>query len=71
MLTRDKIVIMNFTGAYEKQSFYRGLNAVWLELKDLKGTNCYCDQEAEAAIRKRIRFMEPSAAPPSHAPCPV
>ena len=60
MLTRDKIVIMNFTGAYEKQSFYRGLNAVWLELKDLKGTNCYCDQEAEAAIRERIRFMEPS-----------
>ena len=51
---------MNFTGVYENQEFYQDLGAVWLELGDIQGTNCYCDEEAEAAIKERISLMEPS-----------
>ena len=51
---------MNFTGAYEKQEFYGDLGAVWLDLRDIQGTNCYCDEEAEAAIKERIRQWGPS-----------
>lgn len=47
----NNIVIMNFTGVYENQEFYQDLGAVWLELGDIQGTNCYCDEEAEAAIK--------------------
>ena len=50
-LENNNIVIMNFTGAYEKQEFYGDLGAVWLDLRDIQGTNCYCDEEAEAAIK--------------------
>ena len=56
----NNIVIMNFTGVYENQEFYQDLGAVWLELGDIQGTNCYCDEEAEAAIKERISLMEPS-----------
>ena len=59
-LENNNIVIMNFTGAYEKQEFYGDLGAVWLDLRDIQGTNCYCDEEAEAAIKERIRPMGPS-----------
>ena len=43
-LENNNIVIMNFTGAYEKQEFYGDLGAVWLDLRDIQGTNCYCDE---------------------------
>ena len=56
----NNIVIMNFTGVFENQEFYQDLGAVWLELGDIQGTNCYCDEEAEAAIKERISLMEPS-----------
>ena len=59
-LKNNNIVIMNFTGVYENQEFYQDLGAVWLELGDIQGTNCYCDEEAEAAIKERISLMEPS-----------
>lgn len=59
-LKNNNIVIMNFTGVYENQEFYQELGAVWLELGDIQGTNCYCDEEAEAAIKERISLMEPS-----------
>ena len=49
-LKNNNIVIMNFTGVYENQEFYQDLGAVWLELGDIQGTNCYCDEEAEAAL---------------------
>ena len=32
-LENNNIVIMNFTGAYEKQEFYGDLGAVWLDLR--------------------------------------
>lgn len=56
----NNIVIMNFTGVYENQEFYKDLGAVWLDLRDIQGTNCYCDGEAEAAIKERISLMGPS-----------
>ena len=59
-LKNNNIVIMNFTGVYENQEFYQDLGAVWLELGDIQGTNCYCDEEAEAALKERMSLMEPS-----------
>ena len=53
------IIIMNFSGAYEEQSFYRDYEAEWLDLRDVQGTNCYCDGEAEAVIRSRIKEYGP------------
>ena len=51
-------VIMNFSGIYKYQNFYKNYaeeEIVWTELSDLSGCNCYCDAEASDRIRKEIQ----------------
>ena len=51
-------VIMNFSGIYKNQSFYKDhaeKEIFWTELSDLSGCNCYCDAEASDRIRKEIQ----------------
>ena len=53
------LVIMNFSGVYEAEGFYKNHGHVWVDCKDIKGTNCYCDEEGENAIREAIRELGP------------
>lgn len=51
-------VIMNFSGIYKNQNFYKNYaeeEKFWTELSDLSGCNCYCDAEASDRIRKEIQ----------------
>ena len=50
-------VIMNFSGIYKNQYFYKNYaeEIFWTELSDLSGCNCYCDAEASDRIRKEIQ----------------
>ncbi len=52
-------VIMNFSHVYEEEDFYGDERAVWIDCSDIPGTDCYCTEEAEAAIRSRIRDFPP------------
>lgn len=49
-----KTLIMDFSGIYEEQQFWKGKEASWVEARDIPGTNCYCDEEAMNEIRSRI-----------------
>ena len=53
------LVIMNFSGVYEAEGFYKNHGHVWVDCKDIKGTSCYCDEEGENAIREAIRELGP------------
>ena len=55
---KPSITIMNFSGIYEKESFYLETDHSWLDMKHLSGTNCYCDDEAMDAIREKIVSLE-------------
>lgn len=51
-------VIMNFSGIYKNQSFYKNhaeQEIFWTELSDLSGCNCYCDAEAADRICGEIQ----------------
>ena len=51
-------VIMNFSGIYKNQSFYKNYaekEIFWTELSDLSGCNCYCDAEAADRICEEIQ----------------
>ena len=53
-------VIMNFSGIYKNQNFYKNYaeeEISWTELSDLSGCNCYCDAEASDRIRKEIQVF--------------
>jgi arginase family enzyme len=53
-----RTVIQDFTGVYAEQPFMQGLRGHdgtrYIDCTDIPGTDCYCDDEAVEAIRKRI-----------------
>ncbi len=52
-------IIMNFTDVYREESFYQHEKFKWIDCKDIKGTNCICDNEAEKEIRQCIALYPP------------
>ena len=52
------IIICNFSSVYGNQPFMEGLRrsgeATWIDLSGVSGTDCYCDDEAEASIRTKM-----------------
>lgn len=76
MQNQIPIIIMNFSGIYEEENFWRiseksaadeyiiKENTVtaetqisWMELRDISGTNCYCDEEAITEIGRRMENL--------------
>ena len=57
-----KVVIQDFTGVYAEQPFMQKLresaatdnNLHWLDCTKIEGTDCYCDDEAQATINKMM-----------------
>lgn len=53
-----KIVVQDFTGVYAEQPFMQGLreqeNSRYINCANIPGTDCYCDDDAVAAIREQI-----------------
>lgn len=52
-------VIMDFTGTYGEQPFARAGNFNWLDCRGIQGTDCYCDEEGEAALGELIAAFSP------------
>lgn len=50
----DKYIVMNFSNIYENQSFKNNENAEYIDVSDIIGTDCYCDDAASGDIRARI-----------------
>lgn len=55
MQKQTSIVLMNFSGIYKEERFWKGGQVSWIEVQDICGTNCYCDDEAIAEISKRTK----------------
>lgn len=52
------VTICNFSNVYGNQPYLEGLKlsgkATWIDLSDTSGTDCYCDDEAVAAINGEL-----------------
>ncbi len=57
-MPQDICTIQDFTGVYTEQPFMQELRGHdgtrYIDCTDIPGTDCYCDNEAVEAIRKRI-----------------
>ena len=49
-----QIFLMDLSGAYETQKFWKEEQSIWIRLGDLSGTNCYCDEPAVQVIKEKI-----------------
>ena len=55
-----KIDVLNFSGIYEREDFYKDLSDVrFLEFKEISGTNCMCDDAARDEIMTRLKDSDP------------
>jgi arginase family enzyme len=54
MNNANPVVIMDFSGIYQQEIFWKGLDAEWISVRDIPGTNCYCDSEAMERLREAI-----------------
>ena len=51
-MRKKQVVLMNFSGIYETESFYETVpqeNRIWLDCRTIPGTNCYCDEEGKGS----------------------
>lgn len=51
---KNEIVMMDFSGIYEEEKFWKEEKVSWVNARDISGTNCYCDEEARMALREKI-----------------
>ena len=58
MTEKNEIVLMNFTGVYKEQEFYREEKISWVDVQGLSGCSCYCDGEAQEILEKKIAEKE-------------
>lgn len=52
-------LIMDFTGVYRDDPFFMQHDFRWLDCRDLRGTSCYCDEEAVKQLRERMAAYSP------------
>lgn len=50
-------IIMNFSNVYIGQDFIHDDNSIYMDMSDITGTDCYCDDDAAAEIKGRIGNM--------------
>ncbi|WP_163438536.1 arginase family protein [Fibrobacter succinogenes] len=59
------VTVQDFTGVYSEQPFMQGLlesaatdkNIHWFDCTQIDGTDCYCDDEAQAILRQQIESV--------------
>ena len=51
---QKKMTVMDFTGIYENEKFYKHKNIEWLDFRELQGVYGYCSQQARKSIEDKI-----------------
>ena len=48
------VVLLNFTGVYNYEPFAQRHGIIHVDCRDMKGVDCYCDEEGLGEIRRRL-----------------
>ena len=54
---KDQIVILDFSGIYQEEQFWKEENVIWADVREISGTNCYCDQEAVKELEEKLEDL--------------
>lgn len=55
----NELVIMNFSNVYLEETFYRQKRVVWVNVTDITGVDCFCDNEAAKRLTQRMADLSP------------
>ena len=48
---QKKMTVMDFTGIYENENFYKHKNIEWLDFRELQGVYGYCSHKQEKVLK--------------------
>lgn len=48
------IIVLDFSGVYDFETFASSRNIIRVDCKDLKGVDCYCDEEGREKLHRRL-----------------
>lgn len=48
------IIVLDFSGVYDSEAFASSRNIIRVDCKDLKGVDCYCDEEGREKLHRRL-----------------
>ena len=54
MKKKIPIILLNFTGVYELEAFASNKNIIHVDCRDMKGVDCYCDEEGSEELHRRL-----------------
>lgn len=54
MKKKIPVILLNFTGVYELEAFASNKNMIHVDCRDMKGVDCYCDEEAREELHRRL-----------------
>ena len=50
MIKKLPIILLNFTGIYNYESFASNRNITHVDCSDINGVDCYCDEQAREEL---------------------
>ena len=54
MTKKLPIILLNFSGVYDYESFASSQNIIHVDCRGLNGTDCYCDEEGREELRRLL-----------------
>ena len=48
------IIVLDFSGVYDFEAFASSRNIIRVDCKDLKGVDCYCDEDGREKLHRRL-----------------
>ena len=54
MTKKLPIILLNFTGIYDYESFASSHNIMHVDCRDINGVDCYCDEQARKELHRRL-----------------
>ncbi|BCN29395.1 arginase family protein [Anaeromicropila herbilytica] len=58
-MIENEIVVMNFSGVYESEEFYKHIDTKWIDCRNIRGTYGYSDVEAIMKLKTVITPYSP------------
>lgn len=57
---KNSVNILNFDQTYQVQTYYEKTDYKWIDLSDIRNTNCYCEKKSLISIYDRLKKSKKS-----------
>lgn len=60
-MSKLPIIVLDFSGVYDHEAFASHHDIIHVDCQDMKGVDCYCDEESRKELHRRLSPYPPKA----------